>query len=67
MSSIEEKNHQTATECSAQREKMYRHIAEVCDRETRESIHEWHRRRRERDDESQSAEFKVQSGENKTL
>ena len=58
MSSIEEKDHQTeavgtlrpATERSAQREKMYRHIAEVCDREARESIHEWHRRRRERDE-----------------
>jgi len=36
------------TERSVQREKMYRHIAEICDREARESIHEWHRCRRER-------------------
>ena len=67
MNSIEEKDHQPATERSAQREKMYRHIAEVCDREAREGIHEWHRRRRERDEEAQSSKCKVQSGENKTL
>jgi len=41
------------TERSAQREKMCRHIAEVCDREACESIHEWHRHRRERDEEDQ--------------
>ena len=59
MSSIEEKDCRTeaegalrpATERSVQREKMYRHIAEVCEHEAREGIHEWHRRRAERDEE----------------
>ena len=52
MSHIEEQDHPTATERSDQWEKMHRHIAEVCDREARESIREWHRQRRELDADS---------------
>jgi len=43
-----------AAECSAPLEKMHRHIAELCDREARESIHEWHCRRRELAEEDQT-------------
>ena len=42
MSCIEEKDRQITMECSAQLEKMHRHIAEVCDREARKSIREWY-------------------------
>ena len=41
-------------ERSPQLEKMHRHIAEVCDREARESIREWHCRRRELAEEDQT-------------
>jgi hypothetical protein len=60
-SRIQEKDHQTVTECSAQREEMYRHIAEICDRETRESVHEWHRHRQK------NLESKIQNEEDKSL
>ncbi|MCL2623768.1 MAG: hypothetical protein FWD31_08895 [Planctomycetaceae bacterium] len=56
MSSLEEKDHRTEAERSAQREKMHRHIAEVCDREARESIHEWHLRHAERDEEDDQSQ-----------
>jgi len=56
MSSLEEKDHRTEAERFAQREKMYRHIAEVCEREAREGIHEWHRSRRERDEEDDQSQ-----------
>ena len=60
-SRIQEKDHQTVTERSAQREGMHRHIAEICDREVRESVHEWHRRRQ------QNSESKIQNEEGKSL
>jgi hypothetical protein len=46
MSSIE-KQRKTPAEHAAQLDKMQRHISEVCERECRESTHEWHRRRSE--------------------